>query len=168
MDIPAGFEQWQWQPLEVRVFAATTAYRLIDPQQPDWTLLQRWYPQCTEQKLSNFWLCEIAGRRWTFLEYSSGQWVLMPVVNPVVERDSPLPMGLDLLSVSESNGSEVYLYFSNKPMPRLQRQLRFRLAQRIAEVKTLEQEDDLWLLKDNDGRLVFSQHGDWTFVTLLR
>ena len=168
MDIPAGFEQWQWQQLPLNVLNQQTEYKLIEPQQPDWQQLNRWFPACTEARLSNYWVCVIGEQTWSFFEFESGRWVLMPIVKPTVSTESPLPLGIDMLSASHSNGYEVYLYFSNKPLGLLQRQLRFRLAQRIERTESLEHTEDLWILKDDDGRLVFSQQGDWTFVTLLR
>ena len=92
----------------------------------------------------------------------------MPVVIPKISRKSALPLGLDILSQSQSNGYRITVYFSNKPYNLLQRQLRFRLAQLIARVETLEQEDDLWILEGEHGRLVFSRHENWTFVTLMQ
>ncbi|RUO77261.1 hypothetical protein [Idiomarina seosinensis] len=168
MDIPTGFEQWQWQPQSINHFTQVTAYRLSKPEQPDWAQLNRWYPECTEARLNNYWVCPIQGKTWTFFEYQQGQWVLMPLTAPSLRQQSPLPLGLDLISVNEQNGHSVWLYFSNRPMNLLKRQLQFRLGQRIAAKSSLDETDDYWLLKDDDGRLIFSEHGDWTFVVLLR
>lgn len=168
MDIPDGLQQWQWQPIELNVLNQTLSYQLVDPVVPDWQHLQRWYPECTANKQVNFWVCEIEGRAWSFFEFDNSRWVLMPIVNPKLSDISPLPLGLDMLSYSKSNGYAIYIYFSNKPLLLLQRQLKFRLAQRIERIQSLEGAKDLWVLKDDDGRLIFSHHGGWTFVTLVQ
>lgn len=168
MDIPNGLEQWQWQRIPMQVLGQQTAYQLTQPKQPDWQQLNRWYPDCTEARLNNYWVCQIGETTWSFFEFEQQRWVLMPIVNPKVSRESALPLGLDIFSQSQSNGYNITVYFSNKPLKLLQRQLRFRLAQRIARVETLEQPDDLWILKGDDGRLVFSQHQNWVFVTLMQ
>lgn len=168
MDIPAGLQQWQWQTIELNVLSHNRAYQLIEPVEPNWQQLQRWYPDCNARKQVNFWVCVINDRTWSFFEFDDARWVLMPIVTPRAGGKSPLPLGLDMLSFSENNGFAVYIYFSNKPLKLLQRQLKFRLAQRIEHIRSIEGEDNLWVLKGNDGRLMFSHHGDWTFVTLVQ
>lgn len=168
MDIPAGLQQWQWQATELNLLNQNIAYQLIDPVEPDWQQLQRWYPDCNDNKHINFWVCVINGRTWSFFQFDDARWVLMPVVTPTAGSQSPLPLGLDMLSFAKSNGYAVYIYFSNKPLHLLQRQLKFRLAQRIDHIQSVEGKDNVWVLKGDDGRLIFTHHRGWTFVTLVQ
>lgn len=168
MDIPAGFESWQWQPHAIHQVTEVTAYLLQQPAEPDWQQLNRWYPECTEARLNNYWVCEIKGQFWTFFEFQQQQWVLMPLKQPSISQQSPLPLGLDLINMTRQNGYEVWIYFSQRPLSLLKRQLRFRLAQRIEQTIDLTGADDYWLLKGDDGRLLFTEQGSWTFVVLMR
>lgn len=168
VDIPAGFEEWQWQSHAIQHWVEVTAYQLQQPQQPDWTLIDRWYPQCQSARTHNYWVCDIDGQLWSFFEFHQQRWVLMPIKPASVRQESPLNLGLDLVSMNEDNGYQVWIYFSRRPLGLLQRHLKLRLSQLIDRVSQLQEPDDLWYLNDGHGRLVFSQYGDWTFVTLLR
>lgn len=170
MDIPSGFNDWQWQPWPIQHFVSVTAYRLLTPTSPDWSLVNRWYPECREHKQVNYWVCEIEQQLWSFFEYQTGQWVLMPLQKPNLRSSSPINLGLDLVSATEQNGYQIWLYFSQRPMNLLKRHLKLRLAQKIERIEQLNKPQDLWLLKDNLGRLVFSEseHSEWSFVVLMR
>lgn len=168
MDIPAGFEQWQWQQQQITQFSQYQAYRLIAPQQPEWSFIHRWYPRCADNLLNNYWVCEIAGQYWSFFRLATKQWVLAPIVAPAARAKSPLPLGMDLLSVTEQNGHQAWIFFSNKPIGLLQRQLKFRLSQLIDKIVDVNQPEDFWYLKNGQGRLVFSQQAEWTFVVLVK
>lgn len=166
-DIPAGFDDWQWRPQAIEHWVSVTAFQLARPQQPDWRLINRWYPQCSEARVNNYWVCKINGKLWSFFEFQQQQWVLMPIKEAAVQQESPLNLGLDQVSMNEHNGYQVWVYFSRHSLGLLQRHLKMRLQQLIERISRLQEPGDLWYLRDGHGRLVFSQYGDWSFVTLL-
>lgn len=137
MDLPANFEQWQWQEHEVTAFQHNTAYELMAPKQPDWRAINRWYPECKDSYLGEFWVCPIEGVPWSFfLDKQRNHWILMPLVP--ISTDLPdnveVPFGLDMKVITylEDNSREFWTLFADAPIEQVKQQIQQRLESRFA------------------------------------
>jgi hypothetical protein len=69
-----------------------------------------------------------------------------------------------VLSQTEQNGKEVWVYVSHYSLGDVQKILKLKYSQKIRSFRSIEMPNDLWEFKDGLGRLVFSQQGEYVVM----
>ncbi|KPD24522.1 MULTISPECIES: hypothetical protein [Idiomarina] len=161
-DIPTGFDQWQWTQMPVANNTGAKAYFLQNPKIPDWELLKDFYPYCDRNKF-DFWLCQIENKNWTFFKGTDDTWVLSKIITTDIEG-AKLVGPFFVLSQTEQNGKEVWVYVSHYSLGDVQKILKLKYSQKIRSFRSIEMPNDLWEFKDGLGRLVFSQQGEYVVM----
>lgn len=161
-DIPAGFDQWQWAEMPMINSSSAKAYFLQNPHEPNWDVLDDFYPFCEKNRL-DFWLCTILEQDWTFFKGPDETWILSRMIQPKL-NERKLAGPFFTLSKTEQNGKEVWVYISLQPFEALQDLMKFRYDQKIHSIQSIERPNDVWVFKEDLGRLVFTEYGKYVVL----
>ncbi|MBJ7267378.1 MULTISPECIES: hypothetical protein [Idiomarina] len=161
-DIPAGFDQWEWSKMPLSQHAEATGYFLKNPETPDWEVVKDFYSYCPAPH-RNFWICPIGSDNWTFFKGDNGSWILSKIILPYMERPK-LEGPFHAISKTDRDGKEVWVYLSTFQFDDIKKVLKFTYSQKIESFQSVEKQHDVWIFKEDMGRLMFSEQGEYVIL----
>lgn len=161
-DIPSGFDQWEWSEMPLSHNTEATAFFLQNPNTPDWSVVEDFYSYCPARH-RNFWICPIGKDNWTFFKGNNGSWILSKIILPYTEKPK-LEGPFYAISKTDKNGKEVWVYLSTFKFEDIQKLLKFTYSQKIESFQSVERPHDVWIFKENMGRLMFSEQGEYVIL----
>lgn len=162
MDLPVVLDDWSWVEQPISSSINVNALFLSKPETPDWKELRQFYPYCPGGK-TIFWLCPIEDTEWTLFEVENGQWILMPMTAsppPGTSLEGPIVA----ISEHERNGEKIWVYLARYPLKHLQAAMMSYYSQKVDSFQSIETENDVWILKEDMGRVVFSEQGEYVIL----
>ncbi|MDV6315442.1 hypothetical protein [Idiomarina sp. HP20-50] len=162
MDLPVVLDDWDWIEQPISSSINVNAHFLEKPKIPDWDALQQFYPYCPGGE-TIFWLCPIDGTDWTLFEVENGQWVLMPMT-AFPPKEKLLKGPFTPISKHKSNGRTAWVYLARYPFKQLQTSMMFYYSQKIDSFQSIERKNDVWIFKEDMGRLMFSEQGKYVIL----
>ncbi|HAS22573.1 hypothetical protein V6D52_01980 [Idiomarina loihiensis] len=162
MDLPVVLDDWSWVEQPISSSINIDAFFLRKPETPDWKELSQFYPYCPGGK-TIFWLCPIENTDWTLFEVENGQWILMPLTKSPAHEES-LKGPITPISEYENNGEKIWIYLARYPLKPLQTAMMSYYSQKVDSFQSIEKENDVWILKEGMGRVVFSEQGEYVIL----
>ncbi|WP_322407313.1 hypothetical protein U0358_05390 [Idiomarina sp. PL1-037] len=161
-DIPAGFDKWEWSEMPISQNATATAYFLQSPNVPDWSVIENFYSYCPAPH-GDFWICPIGEDNWTFFKGKYGSWILSKIILPYMEKPK-LDGPFHAISKTQKNGKEVWVYLSTFKFKDIKNVLKLTYSQKIDSFQSIEKPHDFWIFKEDMGRLMFSEQGEYVIL----
>ncbi|MDV6326595.1 hypothetical protein Q5L94_00890 [Idiomarina sp. Sol25] len=162
MDLPVVLDDWSWAEQPISSSINIDALFLRKPETPDWKKLSQFYPYCPGGEII-FWLCPIEDTDWTLFEVENGQWILMPLTKSPAHEES-LRGPITPISEHERNGEKIWIYLARYPLKHLQTAMMSYYSQKVDSFQSIEKENDVWILKENMGRVIFSEQGEYVIL----
>jgi len=162
MDLPVVLDDWTWVEQPITSSTNVNALFLKNPETPNWEELRMFYPYCPGGEII-FWMCPIEETEWTLFEVENKQWVLMPRTD-YPTNENTLQGPIVAISEYEKNGEKTWVYLARYPLKPLQTAMMSYYSQKVDSFESIETENDVWILKENMGRVLFSEQGEYVVL----